>query len=122
MIGDVLLYLISFSFFVVLQSLAINGWHECFTGQKLVDGPTGKIDYQGMIGYMIAPKWIEKNKKKVWLKPIVGCIKCESSVIGGITFWGTVLPIFGFHLIEILPFIFDVFILVYLNFFFYKKV
>ena len=121
MIVDVLLYLIAFFIFLILQSLAINGWHECFTGQKLEDSVTGKIDYQGMIGYMIAPKWIEMNKKKVWLKPIIGCIKCESSVIGGITFWGTVVPILGFHAIEILAFIFDVFILVSLNWFIFKR-
>lgn len=121
MIVNVLLYLISFSVFVILQSLAINGWHECFTGEKLIDGVTKTIDYQGMIGYMIAPKWIEKNKRKAWLKPVIGCIKCESSVMGGITFWGAVIPIFGFHPIEILVFIFDVFILVSLNWFIFKR-
>ena len=122
MIGDVLLYLIAFSFFVVLQSLAINGWHECFTGQKLEDSVTGKIDYQGMIGYMIAPKWIERNKRKLWLKPIIGCIKCESSVIGGITFWGAVIPFFGFHFMEFFIWIADALILIPLNWYIYKKI
>ena len=122
MIEEIVLYLIGFGLFVVFQALIINVWHESFTGQKLVDGITGKISYQGMIGYMIAPEWIEKNKKKIWLKPIIGCVKCESSVIGGVIFWGTILPLFGFHFIEIWIWVMDVFILVYLNYFFYKRV
>jgi hypothetical protein len=75
-----------------------------------------------MIFYMIAPAFFERVKHKNWIKPLWGCIKCESSVIGGITFWSVVLPVFGFHGIEVLIFIFDVFILISLNWFVYKRI
>jgi hypothetical protein len=122
MIEEIVLYLVCFLIFVVLQSMVINGIKECFQGSKLVDGVSGKVDYQGMIFYMIAPKFFERVKNRTWVKPLWGCVKCMSSVWGGITFWSIVLPVFGFHAIEILVFIFDVFILVYLNYFFYKRI
>jgi hypothetical protein len=102
----ILEYIISFSFFVVLQSLAINGWNECF-----------KPD---MIFYPIR-KFLIKHVKEVFLKPTILCVKCQSSILGGATFWGTVLPIFGFHPFELWIFVMDVFILVSLNWYIYKK-
>lgn len=122
MIEEVILYLVCFLIFVVLQSMAINGLHECFKGSKLVDGVSLKVDYHGMIFYMIAPKFFEKVKHRTWVKPLWGCVKCMSSFWGAITFWSIVLPVFGFHPIEILVFVFDAFILVYLNYFFYKRI
>lgn len=122
MIINVLAYLICFSIFVVLQALFINGVYETFRGEKLVDGLSGKVDYQGMIFYMMAPKFFEKYKYREWAKPFWRCVKCMSSIWGGLTYWSVVLSIFGFHWIEILGFIFDVFILVYLNFYFFKRV
>ncbi len=103
---NVLLYLVSFLIFVVLQALAINGWNEAW-----------KID---MIFYPIR-KFLLKHIKEVYLKPVILCVKCESSAIGGVTFWMTVLPIFGFHPFEIWIWIMDTFILVTLNWIIYKK-
>jgi|GEM_PF-2234799 len=122
MIVDVLLYLIAFSFFVVLQSLVINGIHDSCRGQKLVDGVTGKVDYQGMIFYELAPKFFEKYKTKKWSRPIWSCVKCMSSVWGAITFLPLIIWLFGWHWIELFILCMDIFILVYLNWFFYKKV
>lgn len=120
MITDVLVYLICFSIFVVLQSLAINGIYECFKGSKLVDGISGKVDYQGMIFYMIAPEFFERNKFKFWAKTYT-CIKCMAGWAGTISFWLVVLPIFGFHWIEVTVNILDVCILISLNWFVYKR-
>lgn len=103
---EVLVHLVCFLIFVFLQALFINGWNECF-----------KTD---MIFYPIR-KFLSKYIKEVYLKPIILCVKCESSVIGGITFWGTVLPVFGFNWFLVLVFIMDVFILVTLNWIVYKK-
>jgi len=120
MIEQLILYIISFLIFVVLQSMAINGWHTCFEGGCVDDINTGK-KCSGNIFYSISPSFFEKHKGKEWTRPLWGCVKCESSVIGALTYWPIVLCIFGFYPIEILVFIFDMFILVYLNYFMYKK-
>lgn len=99
--------LVEFVIFFVLQSIAINGVYESFQ--------------PGQIFYLIAPGFIERNKNKKWSKPFFSCVRCMASVWGGIFFWGTIIPIFGFHPFEIWVFIFDVFLLVYLNPWFYKK-
>lgn len=117
----ILEYVLSFLIFCFLQALFINGWHECFRGKKVVDEVSGKVYYEGMIFYKIAPKFFERNRFKEWVRPLWGCVKCESSVIGGVTFWLTILPIFGFHLFEIWVWIFDTFILVILNWIIYKR-
>lgn len=122
MIINVLVYLICFSIFVVLQSLTINGIHECFNGKKFVDGLSKKVEYTGEVLYMLAPEFFEKYKYRAWAKPLYRCVKCMSSVWGAVTFWPLVIFLFGFHFIELLVFVFDVFILVYLNFFFFKRV
>lgn len=106
-IVEVLFYLISFSIFAVLQALFINGWNESFTE-----------------GHLLNPikKYLSKRVKDFWLRPLFGCIRCQASLIGGGTFWCTMIPLFGFKVAEIPIYIADVFILVYLNFYFYKKI
>lgn len=121
MIG-VLYYLIGFSIFVVLQAMCINGIKECFTGNKVVNETTGEVSYEGMIFYKIAPKFFEKHRHKEWSRPFFSCIKCMSSVYGSITFWTVVIYLFGFHPIEIMIYLFDISILVFLNFYLYKRI
>lgn len=106
MISELVLYLVGFILFLPVQSLAINGWHECFRN--------------GNIFEKIFGAFLEKHKGKWWTMPIWGCVKCESSVIGSITFWFTVIPIFGFHSYEIWIWVVDIFCLVNLNYWFYK--
>lgn len=113
--------LMCFFIFVVFQSLVINGVYESFKGSKYVD-ENGKVTYGGMIFYNISPKFFEKVRFKWWVKPMWGCIKCMASVWGAITFWPTVIYLFGFLWVEIPIFIADVFMLVYLNYFFYKRI
>lgn len=103
---EIVLYLIGFILFVVLQSLAINGIFESMR--------------EGMIFYNFR-MWLSKYVSEYWMNPLGNCVKCMSSFYGGITFWGTVIPLFGFHLFEIWIFIFDVFILLVLNYWIYKK-
>lgn len=118
---DILLYLIGFGIFVFLQALFINGWHECFKFNCVEDMNKGRV-CNGNIFYKLLPEFIEKNKNKTWAMPLFGCVKCESSVIGSITFWSAILPLFGFHPYEIIVWIFDMFILVSLNWIIYKKI
>jgi hypothetical protein len=99
----------------------INGVYESFKGSKHVD-EKGNVTYHGMVFYNLAPQFFEKYRYKNWVKPCWGCIKCMASVWGGITFWPVVVYLFGFHWVEIPIYVGDVFCLVYLNYFFYKKI
>ncbi len=121
MIGQVALYIIGFTIFLALQSISINGIKICFEGGCTQDIEKGRI-CSGMIFYKINPEFFERNKNKWWASPTYGCIKCMSSFWGALTYWPIVLWLFGFHFIEIFVFVFDMFILVYLNFYFYKKI
>lgn len=119
---DLLIYLVCFILFVNLQSFFIIGLNHCFKGEKSVDGLSGKEFYTGMIFYLIAPKFFEKHKHKEWSKPIWSCYRCMSSVWGLITFWSFALLLFGFHRFLIPISIFDVFSLVSINGYVYKKI
>lgn len=97
--------MINFLIFVILQGLAINGF------QQAMD--------EGMIfeGYK---KWLKKQKP--WMGKMFGlCIKCASSVGGSITFWPAALYAFGFRPIELFAWVFDIFVLVSVNFWIFKK-
>lgn len=119
MAQEIFFYLGSFLIFVLLQALAINGIYEAMRGSCVNDIVKGKV-CSGNILYPIK-LWMEERFSDYWMNPIGNCIKCMSSLYGGITFWGTVIPLFGFHWIEIWIFVFDVFILVSLNYYVYKK-
>lgn len=91
--------------FVLLQGLAINGVHRSMD--------------EGMILSWYR-NWLKKQRS--WIgKPMGLCIICMSSVGGTLTFWPTALYVFGWNPIEIFAWVFDMFILVYINFFLYKK-
>lgn len=91
--------------FVLFQALAINGL------------------YLSMEEGMILSKYrLWLKKQKTWIgKPMGLCIRCMSSVFGSVTFWIAALSAFGFRPIELFAWIMDVLILVYLNYWLYKK-
>ena len=98
---------ICFVIFIFVQSIFINGVKSCFD--------------KGMI-FEKAGIWLEQAIKNEWVKkPVFKCVKCMASVYGAATFWPLVLYLFGFSIIEIYVFIIDVFSLVVLNFWIYKK-
>lgn len=104
---SILEYIVSFCLFVVLQSLFINGVKECFS--------------EGNIFNKLG-KWLDKTIKKEWIKkPLYKCCKCMASLYGAITFFPVVIYLFGFTWEEIPVFLFDIGILVYLNYFLYKR-
>lgn len=91
--------------FVLFQGLAINGF------QQAMD--------EGMILYPYK-KWLQRQKK--WIgKPMGLCIKCSASIGGTVTFWPTVLYNYGWHSFEIFSWIFDIFVLVSVNWIIFKK-
>jgi len=112
--------LIEFILFMVVQALFINGVNECFKGKCWEDLNTGR-KCDGNIFYKLNPEWFEKAKEKWWSKPIFSCVKCQSSLYGTITFWPVVVRVYGFHWEEIFVWVVDMFCLVYLNYYIYKK-
>lgn len=91
--------------FVFLQGLAINGFNLSMQ--------------EGMIlsGYKT---WLKKQK--TWIaKPLGLCIQCSASVGGSITFWPAVLYVYGWRPIELFAWVFNIFVLVSVNFWIYKK-
>lgn len=106
-IFDLFVGIISFGVFAVLQALFINGVKESMSEGNI-------LHWYSILIARIKSDWIRK--------PMGDCINCMASVFGGITYWPTVVMVFGFWWQEIPLFVFDVFILVYLNFYFYKKI
>lgn len=98
--------LIAFLIFTILQSLFINGVKELFE--------------ENMILYRVK-LFLDKHLSKDFKKPIYSCVKCMSSLYGALTFFPTAIYIFGWRWEGIPVFIFDACILVYLNYFFYKR-
>jgi hypothetical protein len=118
--GTLFLYILSFLLFTYLQALAINGVYEAFKGRCVNDMNNGNV-CSGNIFYKLNPLFFEKYKGKNWTLPLWGCVKCMASFWGSITYWGTVVSVFGFHTIEMWVWIWDIFILVSVNYFVYKS-
>lgn len=117
-----ILYGIGFLLMAFIQSLIINGVHECFQGEAIRDDLKGKTFYQGMIFYMIAPKFFEKHKYKFWAKCFYTCIKCMASVYGALTYFPLVIWLFGFQWCQVPLFFVDALVLVVLNWLIYKRI
>lgn len=99
-------YFICFLIFTVLQSWFINGVKELYEKDMIL--------YNFRI-------FLSNHLSGFWLKPIYSCVRCMSSLYGAITFFPVAVYIFGWKW-ELIPvFIFDACILVYLNYFFYKR-
>lgn len=111
---------VGFTLFIFMQAAYINGFFESCHGGCINEIKKGRV-CTGNIIYKINPEWFENNKHRDWSKPFFSCVKCMSSIHGAITFWPTILYLFGFHWVEIPIYIFDVFILVTVNWFIYKK-
>jgi len=91
--------------FVLFQGLAINGFQQSMDKGMILEG------YK---------KWLERRKPWVG-KPMGLCIKCSASVGGTVTFWPAALYAFGFRPIEIFAWVFDIFVLISINWLIYKK-
>lgn len=91
--------------FVILQGLAINGFQLATDDGMILEG------YK---------KWLKK--RKTWVGKVGGlCIKCAASLGGSITFWPSALYAFGWKPIELFAWVFDMFVLVAVNFWIFKK-
>jgi len=103
---NVLIYIVCFLIFIVLQGLFINGVRDLFN--------------EGMVLYKLR-LFIDSHVNEFWRKPLYSCVKCMASFWGAITFFPFAIYLFGFRWEEILVYGFDAIILVYVNYFFYKN-
>lgn len=95
-----------FFMLVIMQALFINGVKESMKEHNVL---------------YFYDQWIRKRPS--WFsKPMGVCVKCMASVWGGVTYWPAMLMMFGWHWQEVPLYIFDVGILVFLNFYFYKQI
>lgn len=104
---NILLYEIAFLIFACIQAMVINGLKESMAA--------------GMILEKYASFVRNNIKSEFWKKPLISCVQCMSSIYGTLTFWATIIPCFGFVWFEMWVWVCDVFLLVYLNLLFYKK-
>jgi hypothetical protein len=100
-------WLIEFSIFLILQALFINGVKYCFEKDSIF--------------YRMSPGFFERNKGKAWTYPVYACVRCMGGVYGAITFWPTVIIMYGFHWQEVPLSILNIGCLITLNFIIYKK-
>ena len=112
--------LLSLLGFMMIQGIFINGVHELFKG-SVVDTINAGKQYSGNIGYLLAPKWFEKNKGKKWSRPLFSCVRCMSSTYGALTLFPTAIYLYGFQWWEVPVYIVDSISLVYINYWLYKK-
>jgi len=98
--------MITFLLFMLIQAMFINGVKESTGEGMILENPA---------------RWIREKLGTYWSKPFFGCIRCMSSVYGFITYWPAVLYKFGFEWWQVPVFIIDVFCLVYLTWFLYKR-
>jgi hypothetical protein len=117
---EILQYIIGFAIFMIMQAFFINGVFELCRGKCVNDIKDGK-KCSGNLFYMINPEFFERGKGKEWGNPLFSCVRCMASVWSLITFFPTVIYLFGFHLVEIPVWVFDAIGLVSLNYLVYKK-
>lgn len=101
-----LVLLLSFFVFCVIQAMFINGVKSCFE-KEMIFNKLGE--------------WLKSRLGEWWYKPIAGCSRCMSSIWGAVTFWPVFLIRFGFEWWQVPLFVANVFILVYLVYFLYKR-
>lgn len=92
--------------FVLFQGLAINGFQQAME--------------EGMI-FNPYKKWLQKQKHWIGM-PMGLCVRCMSSTGSVVTFWPAVLYRYGWHPTEVFAWVFDIFVLVSINFWIYKKI
>jgi hypothetical protein len=118
--GDIMI-IIEFAVFVLLQAIFINGVYQAFSGKCTEDIERGTV-CNGLLLFPIA-LLMDKKIKQDWIKkPLYKCVRCMASVWGALTYWPAVMMMFGWNWKEVPVFVFDVFILVIVNFYIYKKI
>lgn len=119
---NILEYMVAFSLFCLLQAFAINGLFYAFKWETK-NKTNGDIEISGNLLFPVA-KWVGTRKSKFWKlisRPFSQCIRCAASLWGAVTFFPIVIWVFGFEWWEFGVYVFDVLILVSLNWLVYKK-
>ena len=99
--------LVAFILFVILQAVFINGLKLSFEKGDVLEW------WPSLVKRVIANEYLRK--------PFYSCVKCMASLYGAATFWPCVIYLFGYKPVEIPVFIADVVILSWLNIFIYKR-
>jgi hypothetical protein len=98
--------IVEFLLFAFAQSIVILGIANASEKGYILERPSE------MIRRVLGP---------VWSKPIIGCVRCMSSFWGSATYWPVVIWKYDFHGWQFGIWVADVFALVYLNWFLYKR-
>lgn len=101
---NIVIGLVAFFLFIVIQSLVINGIKGTFE--------------EGMI-FEKYGKWVKELGRN--FKFMGSCVKCMAVSFGGLMYWPFVLYIFGFEVWEVLIFVANAFCVSSLSFYFYKN-
>ncbi len=117
---EVLCWLVAFILFLLIQGLMINGVHYCCQGACVNEINKGKV-CNGNIFYKINPSFFERSKNKWWSFPIFSCVRCMSSLHGTLSYWPLALWVFGFNYWQIAVWVVDMFCLIGVNYWIYKK-
>ena len=101
---NIVVGLIAFLLFVIVQSVIINGVKGTFE--------------EGMI-FEKYGKWVQGLGKNY--KFLGSCVRCMAISFGGLIYWPAVLWIFGFEVWQVFVFIADAFCVSTISFYLYKK-
>lgn len=99
------MYELQFLLFTLCQSVVILGISNAAEKGYILERPA---------------KYIQE--KLGWFsKPIIGCVRCMSSFWGSATYWPVVVWRYGFEWWEVGIWVANIFALVYVNWFLYKR-
>jgi len=101
---NIILGLCAFGIFSLLQGIVIIGIKGSMDEGQILHGYFKRV-----------------SKLNFFSKPLGTCIKCMASVYGSLLYWPCVLLAFGFDWWQLPVWVADIFALVYINFYLYKK-
>jgi len=98
--------IIEFLLFTLAQSIVILGISNAAEKGYILERPKN---------------FITKVLGPTWSKPIIGCVRCMSSFWGSATYWPMVTWKYDYHHWQIGIWVANVFALVYINWFLFKR-
>lgn len=117
---ELLIWMICFGLFMVIQAFIINGVYYCCQGKCVNELNKGKV-CNGNVFYKMFPDFFEESKDKWWAYPLFQCVRCMASFHSLWTYWPCVVWLFGFQWWELYLWLIDMFVLVGLNYLIFKK-
>lgn len=97
---------IEFLLFVLCQSIVILGISNSAEKGYILEKPA---------------ELVREKLGPFWSKPIIGCVRCMSSFWGSMTYWPMVIWKYDLHLWQLFIWPANIFALVFMNWFLYKR-